>query len=177
MNLCACKCGRTARRTYIKGHNGRTPFEVRFWDKVTGGSFDECWIWMGSTDGRGYGQINVDGRPEKAHRVAWCLLRGEIPTGLTVDHLCYTPLCQNPWHMDLVSRAENSRRVRANQHAGKTHCVNGHEFTPENTYRLERDRRSCRECANQAAYRSRYGDSWRAKYAARTRRQTTDLPA
>jgi hypothetical protein len=30
--------------------------------------------------------------------------------------------------------------------AAKTHCVRGHEYTPENTYRKEDGYRRCREC-------------------------------
>lgn len=38
--------------------------------------------------------------------------------------------------------------------ADKTHCVNGHEFTPENTY-LWRGKRKCIECRNEGARRFR----------------------
>ena len=34
-----------------------------------------------------------------------------------------------------------------NQHTGKTHCVNGHEFTLENTKILKGGSRKCRTCA------------------------------
>lgn len=146
MTLCACGCGRLATRRYVKGHNGRVPLEERFWAKVQGGDVDSCWLWTGATDGHAYGQINVDGQPVKAHRVAWALLRGDIPEALTVDHLCFTTLCVNPWHMELVSPAENSRRVRANQHTAKTHCHRGHLFDAANTRRLGRGRRGCRKC-------------------------------
>ncbi len=31
-------------------------------------------------------------------------------------------------------------------HAKKTHCIHGHEFTPENTYRTRKGFRVCRTC-------------------------------
>jgi hypothetical protein len=31
-------------------------------------------------------------------------------------------------------------------HAAKTHCKNGHAFTPGNTYRTPQGHRRCREC-------------------------------
>lgn len=40
----------------------------------------------------------------------------------------------------------------------KTHCKNGHEYTPENIYRFEDNRRVCRTCAiarSKANYRAR----------------------
>jgi hypothetical protein len=39
-------------------------------------------------------------------------------------------------------RAHGTQR---NQNAGKTHCIHGHEFTPENTYRST-GARKCRTC-------------------------------
>lgn len=33
--------------------------------------------------------------------------------------------------------------------SSKTHCINGHEFTEENTYRAPSGRRDCRECTRQ----------------------------
>lgn len=117
----------------------------RFWEKVSGGNVDTCWEWQASANRR-YGQFKAGGTMRKAHRIAWTILRGDIPTGLTIDHLCFNTLCQNPWHMEPVTRAENARRVRANQHKGKTHCNRGHAFTPDNTRMLVRNRRQCLAC-------------------------------
>jgi hypothetical protein len=51
--------------------------------------------------------------------------------------------------------AGESHRGR-NWHAAKTHCVHGHEFTPENTHRDANGHRSCRACivARSARYRA-----------------------
>jgi hypothetical protein len=40
--------------------------------------------------------------------------------------------------------ASNSSLAKANR--AKSHCKNGHEFTPENTILMPGDRRNCREC-------------------------------
>lgn len=46
--------------------------------------------------------------------------------------------------------------VAANGNSNKTHCVNGHEFTPENTYeRPDGTGRHCRACMNEAQARHR----------------------
>lgn len=115
-----------------------------FLDQVDKSS--ECWLWTGLQH-KGYGRYS-DGL---AHRVSYEIHRGPIPDGLELDHLCRTPLCVNPDHLEPVTRAENMRR-RA---AAKTHCINGHEYTPENTYVMAgAGYRSCRAC-NRAAV-SRY---------------------
>jgi hypothetical protein len=83
---------------------------ARFWSKVdqSGGRL-ACWLWLGSTC-HGYGQVHLAGRSQRAHRVAWELLRGSIPTGLVLDHLCETKRCVNPLHLEPVTLALNSSR-------------------------------------------------------------------
>ena len=44
----------------------------------------------------------------------------------------------------------------------RTHCLRGHEFSPENTYRLDDGYRRCKECRRQKA-RDYY---WRSREAA-----------
>lgn len=58
----------------------------------------------------GYGQLRVDGKPQYVHRLVYEALRGEIPKGLHLDHLCRTPACVNPWHLEPVTQQENVRR-------------------------------------------------------------------
>lgn len=83
-----------------------------------------------------------------AHRVAYNLLFGPDPDGLEPDHLCRNPGCVNPSHLEWVDHKENVLRgespfaLRARQ----THCVNGHEFTPENTFRQHHGTRGCLAC-------------------------------
>lgn len=91
------------------------------------------------------------------HRAAWTAVHGQIPEGMTLDHLCFNPPCVNVDHLRLATPSENARRQRS---AFKTHCKNGHEFTPENTYikpGLRDGRRTCRACqrAAVAAYTTR----------------------
>jgi hypothetical protein len=56
----------------------------------------------------GYGQININGKILKAHRVAWELLNGPIPNGLNVLHHCDNPVCVNAEsHLYLGTQKEN----------------------------------------------------------------------
>ncbi len=50
------------------------------------------------------------GRSDAAHRVVWRRVYGDIPDGMTVDHLCEMTLCERPDHLVLVSVPENTRR-------------------------------------------------------------------
>lgn len=118
---------------------------ARFWSKVQTGTDDQCWPWIGTFDSHGYGSFRWSNKPIKqtmAHRVAFILKRGEVPSGLVLDHLCRNTKCCNPAHLEPVTQAENIHRGSA---ATKTHCVNGHEYTPENT-RMRRGKRECRIC-------------------------------
>lgn len=109
---------------------------------------DGCLIWPGATTNTGYGRINRRTNPgtELVHRIMYELEHGPIPDGLVIDHLCRTTLCAEVTHLEAVTQYENCQRgVRAQQ----THCIHGHEFTPENTIRAgAAGRRSCRECKN-----------------------------
>lgn len=123
-----------------------------------------CWLWTGTTSNSGYATISVGGRLLYAHRVSYEQHVGPIPEGLELDHLCHTRdvecpggidcphrSCVNPAHLEPVTPRTNTLRGTspAAQQARRTHCVNGHEFTPENTYRppSRPNVRQCRACS------------------------------
>jgi hypothetical protein len=141
-------CTNHYRRWRDKGDAGgpflpRPTAAERFWSQVDRRGHDECWPWLGAKDRDGYGQFGIGGLHKKAHRVAYQWLRGAFPEHLTIDHLCLNTPCVNPWHMEPVTAAENSRRVAVR----RTHCPKGHDFTPENTRVNKKGARTCRSCS------------------------------
>lgn len=141
---------------------GRWPemtLEERFWVKVNKQAPNGCWEWIGAMSGNGYGSIRIDHKARNAHRVSYELVVGLIPEGLTLDHLCRNRACVNPEHLEPVTIGVNTLRGESVSaiNARKTHCVNGHEFTLENTY-IRRQKggygRMCRECGRDSRRRT-----------------------
>lgn len=133
----------------------------RFWVKVN--KSDGCWEWTAHRHVSGYGMINIDRVPRYAHRVAYEMLRGEIPDGLQLDHLCRNRGCVNPDHLEPVTNRENTLRgrcgeVNAARMRARTRCKSGHEFTADNTHvyirngRTTRHCRACRRATSRALY-------------------------
>lgn len=128
---------------------------------------DGCWHWTGFIDDEGYGHHRRTRDGHRAvHRLAYELWVGPIPDGFTIDHRCHTHECEgsgrgclhrrcvNPDHLEPVTIGENIRRGRE---ATKPACVNGHDFTPENTHVRANGHRECRACmrVRARAYRRR----------------------
>lgn len=71
----------------------------------------QCWVWNGTKQSSGHGQITVDGRLWQVHRLAWEFTEGRIPRdGTCLDHLCRRTNCIRPEHLEPVTLSENSRR-------------------------------------------------------------------
>lgn len=118
----------------------RRQTEETFWAKVQKTeSTQDCWNWQSATcQSRGrdfYGIVKWHGGNEPAHKKAFELTVGKVLQGQVIDHLCKNTRCVNPWHLEPVTYKESVRRSSSpvGQNANKTHCTNGHKFTPENT--------------------------------------------
>lgn len=82
--------------------------QSRFWAKVERRGPSECWPWVGAKS-HTYGMFQVPslGRPTSAHRVAYVLECGSVPSGLVVRHRCATKVCVNPSHLLLGTQKDN----------------------------------------------------------------------
>lgn len=117
-----------------------------------------CVLFSGYLDRQGYGRILHGDEKQLVHRVAHEIYIGPIPDGYQVDHLCGVRHCVNPAHLEAVTPLVNTRRA-IHGWARRTHCVNGHAFTDENTRRHVRPNghryRICRACDRERAVAAR----------------------
>ena len=139
----------------------------RFWDKVDKtpgqGPWENCWTFKRTNKQTGYGEFYFQGKRLTAHVASFYFKHGRYPIKpLEIDHLCRMRACVNPDHLEEVTRKVNATRgncgwVTGAKMKARTHCKNGHEFTPENTFLEPKGRstkRRCRACgrATQARY-------------------------
>lgn len=155
--------------------HAKTAVEL-LWESASPGEPNECWIWPGRKNDAGYGILRTfeklpDGAHKRVnsrvHRVAFAWRHGPIEDGVVLDHICHNEdaecrggiecihrSCFNPEHLRPKTTGENvlsSPLTISSRNALKTHCPQGHAYTPENT-RVERDGgRKCRACGRDRA--------------------------
>jgi len=188
--LCLCGCGQKTKPSrrgnkrlgivkgeplrYLPGHYAKHSYPKNWEDYpppvrdlVSG-----CIRWPGPHDKAGYGRLRRQGKTPKAHREAWLRSGGEIPEGMTIDHVaargCIYRDCVEVAHLEVVTRAENTRRIPlAIERKNRTHCPKGHPYSGENLAVIHlqgKSERRCRECGR-AATRAWERKQWGRKHS------------
>lgn len=144
---CQCGCGQLAPiakstrrdgsviegqpRRFAQGHSGRRRLspEEYFWQNVEKGAPNECWLWKGTVDAKGYGRFYFNSLPVLAHRLSYELHTGPIPKGLLICHHCDVKLCCNPDHLYAGTHKDNNRDRVTRARGMKTITYRGKTLT------------------------------------------------
>lgn len=116
----------------LRGKSDQERFEAQYTPEPNTG----CWLWVGFIDHGGYGKIQAQGRPRRAHRYALEQATGKNPSGLFACHRCDQPACVNPAHLFWGTARDNNHDMiakgRERYLSGADHPMSRH---PENARR------------------------------------------
>lgn len=111
---------------------------------------NKCWIYQGKQKGtKGYIPIRINGYKKCVYVHAYEHWVQPIPNGLCVLHKCDNPLCCNPSHLFLGTKADNAKDRDSkgrNWMANRINCKYGHKYEIGSFYDYKVGR-ICKECA------------------------------
>ena len=116
--------------TLTVGEKPSLPFGKRMENLYAVDPATGCWNWLKTCTPNGYGLRHgnkKDVPSMTAHRFVFMSVRGPIPEGLELDHLCRNKKCVNPDHLEPVTHAENMRRCPSSlARLSSPLCSHGH---------------------------------------------------
>jgi hypothetical protein len=140
--------------------SGWVGYEVSDLGQVRSSRRGRVQVLRGGVDPRGYRNVTLFRGARSTKRQVWVhalvieAFVGPRPEGMQVRHLNGDPTDNRLSNLAYGSPAENVADSFAHGTRGRaSHCLRGHEFTPENTYLNARGHQNCRAC--RAIYRTR----------------------
>lgn len=95
-----------------------------------------CWLWQAAKDSHGFGVFSLRGRQVQAHRLSYQHFIAALGKDQVVGQTCEKHECIKPEHLKISKKNE------------RTHCPNGHLYTPENMVTRKKTARRCLQCYN-----------------------------
>lgn len=142
----------------VVGHEGA--YEISNWGRIKSTGRGGYHLKLVLQKQRGYYAVSLPGTPRAdIHVLVAAAFIGPRPDGHYVCHNDGNPLNNHVDNLRYDTPAGNARdkRIHGTEYqANKTHCPQGHPYSPDNTY-MYGNRRNCRVCARErdAAYRAR----------------------
>jgi len=106
-----------------------------------------CVLWVGAVAKSGYGNVCYQGRTTGAHRAAWEVVNGPIPTGLQICHSCDVRTCINVAHMRLGTARDNAADKVSRNRQARGEAIGASKLTAEDVRMIRQRPMSYRKMA------------------------------